>query len=123
MSEHIPADNLLVLGDFSFESRLLLGTGKYATYPLMHDALELSGCECQLVAVVRALINQPSIILADEPTGALDHSNAESLAELLVELNRGDRVTLIVVTHSVKLASQMGAKRQLKNGTFASADA
>ena len=90
---------------------------------LTHRPAELSGGECQRVAVVRALINQPSIILADEPTGALDHSNAESLAELLVELNRGDRVTLIVVTHSVKLASQMGAKRQLKNGTFASADA
>jgi len=53
MSEHIPADNPLVLGDFSFESRLLLGTGKYATYPLMRDALELSGCECVTVAVRR----------------------------------------------------------------------
>jgi len=90
---------------------------------LTHRPAELSGGECQRVAVVRALINQPSIILADEPTGALDHSNAESLAELLVELNRGDRVTLIVVTHSVKLASQMRTKRQLKNGTFANADA
>ena len=88
---------------------------------LTHRPAELSGGECQRVAVVRALINQPSIILADEPTGALDHSNAESLAELLVELNRGDRVTLIVVTHSVKLASQMRTKRQLKNGTFADA--
>jgi len=90
---------------------------------LTHRPAELSGGECQRVAVVRALINQPSIILADEPTGALDHSNAESLTELLVELNRGDRVTLIVVTHSVKLASQMRTKRQLKNGTFANADA
>ena len=68
-------------------------------------------------------INQPSLILADEPTGALDHSTATSLANLLVELNRDDRVTLIVVTHSVELASQMGATHQLQDGAFTSTDA
>ena len=78
-----------------------------------------SGGECQRVAVVRALINQPSLILADEPTGALDHSNAESLADLLVELNRDDQVTLIVVTHSSELAARMGTTHQLQDGTFA----
>jgi thiazole synthase len=53
MSEHISADQPLVLGSFRFQSRLLLGTGKYATYPLMRSALEISGCECVTVAVRR----------------------------------------------------------------------
>jgi lipoprotein-releasing system ATP-binding protein len=87
---------------------------------LTHRPAQLSGGECQRVAVVRALINQPSLILADEPTGALDHSNAESLADLLVELNRDEKVTLIVVTHSTDLAARMGTTHQLKDGTFAS---
>ena len=69
---------------------------------------------------MRALINRPSLILADEPTGALDHSTAESLGDLLVELNRDDQVTLIVVTHSAELAAKMGATRQLLDGQFAS---
>ena len=87
---------------------------------LTHRPAQLSGGECQRVAVVRALINQPSLILADEPTGALDHSNAESLADLLVELNRDEKVTLIVVTHSTDLAARMGTTHQLQDGTFAS---
>lgn len=87
---------------------------------LTHRPAQLSGGECQRVAVVRALINQPSLILADEPTGALDHSNAESLADLLVELNRDEKVTLIVVTHSTDLAERMGTTHQLQDGTFAS---
>ena len=87
---------------------------------LTHHPAQLSGGECQRVAVVRALINQPSLILADEPTGALDHSNATSLADLLVELNRDDHVTLIVVTHSPELAAKMGLTQQLQDGTFAS---
>ena len=87
---------------------------------LTHRPAQLSGGECQRVAVVRALINQPSLILADEPTGALDHSNAESLADLLVELNRDEKVTLIVVTHSTDLAARMGTTQQLQDGTFAS---
>ena len=87
---------------------------------LTHRPAQLSGGECQRVAVVRALINQPSLILADEPTGALDHSNAESLADLLVELNRDEKVTLVVVTHSTDLAERMGTTHQLQDGTFAS---
>ena len=86
---------------------------------LDHRPAQLSGGECQRVAVVRALINRPSLILADEPTGALDHSTAESLADLLVELNRDDHVTLIVVTHSKELAAKMGTTHQLQDGQFA----
>ena len=73
-----------------------------------HRPGQLSGGECQRVAVVRALINQPKILLADEPTGALDHANARSLAGLLRDLNREEGVTLIVVTHSRELAQGMG---------------
>ncbi|MBN2806385.1 MAG: ABC transporter ATP-binding protein, partial [Prolixibacteraceae bacterium] len=61
---------------------------------------ELSGGECQRAAFVRALINEPSILLADEPTGALDEENADMLSELLLELNKESGTTLVVVTHS-----------------------
>ena len=87
---------------------------------LTHRPSQLSGGECQRVAVVRALINQPSLILADAPTGALDYSNAESMTELLVKLNLEDKTTLIVVTHSTELAAKMGATYKLQNGIFES---
>lgn len=77
---------------------------------------ELSGGECQRAAVVRALINQPSLILADEPTGALDEENADRLSDLLLELNREMGTTLIVVTHSVILASKMDKIYMLHGG-------
>jgi predicted ABC-type transport system involved in lysophospholipase L1 biosynthesis ATPase subunit len=88
------------------------------SHRLTQRPAQLSGGECQRVGVVRALINQPSLILADEPTGVLDHSTAKSLGDLLVELNRDDQVTLIVVTHSTELATKMGAIRQLLDGRF-----
>ena len=87
---------------------------------LTHRPSQLSGGECQRVAVVRALINQHSLILADEPTGALDYSNAEAMTELLVKLNLEDQATLIVVTHSTELAAKMGATYKLQNGIFES---
>jgi len=77
---------------------------------------ELSGGECQRAAVVRALINQPSLILADEPTGALDHENALMLTDLLLELNREQGTALIVVTHSMELASKMDTVYHLLDG-------
>jgi lipoprotein-releasing system ATP-binding protein len=77
---------------------------------------ELSGGECQRAAVVRALINQPSLILADEPTGALDHENALLLTNLLMELNREQGTALIVVTHSMELASKMDKIYKLVDG-------
>jgi len=64
----------------------------------------LSGGECQRGAVIRALINEPLLILADEPTGALDKENAEMLADLLIEITKKEKRSLIMVTHSEKIA-------------------
>jgi ABC-type lipoprotein export system ATPase subunit len=83
---------------------------------LHHRPGQLSGGERQRVAVVRALINQPKLLLADEPTGALDRASAHGLAQLLVELNREEGVTLIVVTHAPDLARQMGRVLELRDG-------
>jgi len=77
---------------------------------------QLSGGERQRVAVARALINKPAILLADEPTGSLDRASAEELASILAELNHEDGVTLVVVTHSSALAAQMGRRLELKDG-------
>ncbi len=77
---------------------------------------ELSGGECQRTAVVRSLINNPSLLLADEPTGALDTDNAHKLAELLLEFNRSEKLALVVVTHSLELAGKMDKAYLLKDG-------
>jgi len=81
-----------------------------------HRPGQLSGGERQRVAVVRALINQPGLLLADEPTGALDAAAAEALSRLLLELNREENVTLIVVTHAADLAAQMQRSFNLRDG-------
>jgi predicted ABC-type transport system involved in lysophospholipase L1 biosynthesis ATPase subunit len=81
-----------------------------------HRPGQLSGGERQRVAVVRALINQPKLLLADEPTGALDRASADNLAQLLVELNREENVTLIVVTHAPDLAQRMQRVLELRDG-------
>ena len=86
---------------------------------LSHRPGQLSGGERQRVAVVRALINQPQLLLADEPTGALDQTTADQLGQLLVELNAEENVTLITVTHSEKLAARMTRTVELKNGQIA----
>tara|TARA_A100001037_G_scaffold295729_1_gene315229 strand:- start:263 stop:949 length:687 start_codon:yes stop_codon:yes gene_type:complete len=86
---------------------------------LTHRPGQLSGCERQRVAVVRALINQPQLLLADEPTGALDRANAESLGQLLLDLNTEQDLTLIVVTHSGELARRMGRQLNLQDGQLA----
>ena len=77
---------------------------------------KLSGGECQRAAVVRAMINGPSLLLADEPTGALDSENVSTMADLLLELNREEEMTLLVVTHSAELAERMAHTRVLRNG-------
>jgi len=77
---------------------------------------QLSGGERQRVAVVRALINRPKVLLADEPTGSLDHSTADNLVQLLLELNSEEKVTLIMVTHSLELAFRMLRTMDLRDG-------
>ncbi len=82
----------------------------------------LSGGERQRVAVARALVNRPALLLADEPTGSLDREASDSLADLLVELNRDEGVTLIVVTHAVHLAERMARCLELRDGTLTPMD-
>ncbi len=77
---------------------------------------QLSGGECQRVAVVRALINKPALLLADEPTGSLDFQTALNLVQLLVELNREEKIALIMVTHSLELAKKMDTIYRLQSG-------
>jgi lipoprotein-releasing system ATP-binding protein len=83
---------------------------------LLYRPGELSGGQRQRVAVVRALINNPKLLLADEPTGSLDKDSSENIADLLVELNRSEKVALVVVTHSLGLAERMGRVMELSDG-------
>jgi predicted ABC-type transport system involved in lysophospholipase L1 biosynthesis ATPase subunit len=85
---------------------------------LGHRPAELSGGECLRVAVARALVNRPSLLLADEPTGSLDERTARELAELLVEVNREEGTSLVVVTHSAALADLMGRRLALHGGVL-----
>ncbi len=83
---------------------------------LLYRPGELSGGQRQRVAVVRALINRPKLLLADEPTGSLDKDSSENIADLLVELNGSEKVSLVVVTHSLRLAERMGQVMELSEG-------
>ena len=76
----------------------------------------ISGGEAQRVALVRALANNPSVLLADEPTGSLDAKNADILGELLVEMNKESGIAIILATHSADLAKKMSKILRLEEG-------
>jgi ABC-type lipoprotein export system ATPase subunit len=76
----------------------------------------ISGGEAQRVALVRALANHPSILLADEPTGSLDAKNAENMGELLLDMNKVYGTTIILATHSFNLANKMSKILHLGEG-------
>ena len=124
-------ENVLVPTLASSEKSLRDGAGERAERLLkrvglgerrFHRPGELSGGERQRVAVVRALINQPQLLLADEPTGSLDHASAQQLGQLLLDFNHEEGVTLIVVTHARNLARRMGRVLELKDGRLAPAE-
>lgn len=79
---------------------------------------ELSGGECQRAAVARALINRPEILLADEPTGSLDAKNADLLLDLLLDINAKYGVTLILATHSERIAERMDRVYRMESGVL-----
>ena len=83
---------------------------------LDHRPAELSGGERQRVAVARALINRPRLLLCDEPTGSLDQATAATVADLLMELHRDESTILIIVTHSPELASHPTRRFDLREG-------
>ena len=87
---------------------------------LSHKPNELSGGEQQRVAVARALINSPVVILADEPSGNLDSKNAKDLHKLLLELNQERGQTIIIVTHNDELANMANRKLEMVDGKLIS---
>jgi len=83
---------------------------------LFHRPSELSGGECQRIAVARAIVGEPDIVLADEPTGSLDTENSRNLASTLLEMGREKNTTIIIVTHDFEIAGMTERKISLVDG-------
>lgn len=91
------------------------------TERMHHRPAQLSGGERQRVAIARAFANKPKLVVADEPTGNLDGKTAESVFELILEMNKEFGTAFIIVTHDMALAKRIGAVYRLHNGTLAAA--
>jgi ABC-type lipoprotein export system ATPase subunit len=83
---------------------------------LHHRPFELSGGQQQRVSIARALINNPNVVLADEPTGNLDSKSGTSIMELLAELNKTNKQTFIIVTHDPSVSAYTDRVVHLKDG-------
>jgi putative ABC transport system ATP-binding protein len=81
-----------------------------------HRPTELSGGQMQRVAIARSMVNRPSLILLDEPTGAVDTETAQQLVDLLKTLNREENVTIVLVTHDLDIAGEARRQIRLKDG-------
>jgi lipoprotein-releasing system ATP-binding protein len=113
----LPAIPLGITAETEARARLLLVRVGLSNR-LTHRPAQLSGGERQRVAVCRALINQPVLLLADEPTGNLDRATAEAVGGLLLELHCEQRTILICVTHSTELAARFPRRCELRDGTL-----
>ncbi len=102
--ERVKSDALKLLGEVGLDNRL------------NHKPGQLSGGERQRVAVARALINNPKLVLADEPTGNLDKNNSESLYQLILNFNKKFNQTFIIVTHNELMAVQASRMIELEDG-------
>ena len=85
---------------------------------LGHKPDQLSGGQKQRVAIARALVGTPSVVLADEPTGALDSATAEEVLELLIRLNREERITIVVITHDPGVARRCARRTLMQDGVL-----